>query len=173
MGIPYTRKSFIQAKNYTRGTHRKYKGESLAKGNQLYKEASYIYGNSCKVNAFFNKGAHRRPSLFDESSVHLKISKTIGKTKETKTTKEVNAKTIKNHRENQKKQKKQNFQTHVGQSGHGSESFVFFCFFWFSRWFLIVFPLTSLVVLVSLVFPMVFDVLKLSHCMFKSVPGNN
>ena len=96
-----------------------------------YTRKPLIYGNSCKVNAFFNKGAHRRPSLFDESSVHLKISKTIGKTKETKTTKEVKATTIKNHRENQKKQKKQNFQTHVGQSGHGSESFVFFVFFGF------------------------------------------
>ena len=31
----------------------------------------------------------------------------------------------------------------------------------------------SLVVLVSLVFPMVFDGLKLLHCMFKRVPGNN
>ena len=34
------------------------------------------------------------------------------------------------------------------------------CFFWVSRWFLIVFALTSLVVLVSLVFPMVFDIFK-------------
>ena len=66
-----------------------------------YTRKPLIYGNSCKVNAFFNKGAHRRPSLFDESSVHLKISKTIGKTKETKTTKEVKATTIKNHRANQ------------------------------------------------------------------------
>ena len=36
------------------------------------------------------------------------------------------------------------------------------------------FALTSLVVvLVSLVFPMVFDVLNCLHCMFKRVPGNN
>ena len=117
-----------------------------------------IYGNSCKVNALFNKGAHPRPSLFEESSVHVKISKTIGKTKETKTTKEVKATTINNHRENQTNQRNQNFQTHVGQSGHGSESFVCFWLFGFSRWFLIVVVLTSLVVLVSLVFPMVFDV---------------
>ena len=34
-------------------------------------------------------------SLFEESSVHLNISKTIGKTKETKTTKEVKATTSK------------------------------------------------------------------------------
>ena len=46
-------------------------------------------------------------------------------------------------------------------------------FFWFSLWLFIVVALTSLVVLVSLVFPMVFDVLKLLHCMFKRVPGNN
>ena len=45
--------------------------------------------------------------------------------------------------------------------------------FWLSRWFLIVFALASLVVVVSLVFPMVVDVLKLLHCMFKRVPGNN
>ena len=60
-----------------------------------YTRKLLIYGNPCKVNALFNKGAHPRPSLFEESSVHLKISKTIGKTKETKTTKEVKAKTIK------------------------------------------------------------------------------
>ena len=60
-----------------------------------YTRKPLIHGNSCKVNALFNKGAHPRPSLFEESSVHLKISKTIGKTKETKTTKEVKAKTIK------------------------------------------------------------------------------
>ena len=59
------------------------------------------------MNALFNKGAHPRPSLFEESSVHLNISKTIGKTKETKTTKEVKATTIKNHRENQQNKKKQ------------------------------------------------------------------
>ena len=100
-----------------------------------YTRKPLIHGNSCKVNALFNKGAHPRPSLFEESSVHLKISKTIGKTKETK---EVNAKTIKNHRENPKRNnnKKQNVKTHVGQSGHGSESLFFF---------------------VLLVFPMVFD----------------
>ena len=96
-----------------------------------YRRKLLIYGNSCQVNALFNKGAHPRPSLFEESSVHLKISKTIGKTKETKTTKEVKAKTIKNHRENQKKQKKQNFQTHVHFGRHGSDSFVFFGFFGF------------------------------------------
>ena len=39
--------------------------------------------------------------------------------------------------------------------------------------FLIVFALTSLVVLVSLVSPLVFDVLKLLHCMLQRVPGNN
>ena len=43
-----------------------------------------IYGNSCKVNALFNKGAHPRPSLFEESSVHLKISKPSGKPKKPK-----------------------------------------------------------------------------------------
>ena len=40
MEIPYTRKSLIQEIIYTRGTPRKYKGKSLAKGNYLYKEAS-------------------------------------------------------------------------------------------------------------------------------------
>ena len=65
-----------------------------------YTRKPLIHGNPCKVNALFNKGAHPRPSLFEKTSVHLNISKTIGKTKETK---EVTAKTIKNHRENQKK----------------------------------------------------------------------
>jgi len=82
------------------------------------------------VNALFIKGAHPRPSLFEESSVHLKISKTIGETKETKTTKEVKGKTIKPSRK-PKTTKDKNFQTHVGQSGHGSESFVCFSLFGF------------------------------------------
>ena len=106
-------------------------GEPLVniRGNQLQREIYYtrkprIYGNSCKVNALFNKGAHPRPRLFEESSVRLNISTTIGKTKETKETKEAKTKTIKNHRENQNKQRNQNFQTHVGQSGHGSENLV-------------------------------------------------
>ena len=78
------------------------------------------------MNALFNKGAHPRPSLFEESSVRLKISKTIGKTKETKTTKEAKANNIKSHKENQTTTtKNQNVKTHVGQSGRGSESFVF------------------------------------------------
>ena len=123
------------------------------------------------MNALFNKGVHPRPSLFEKSSVHLKISKTIGKPKETKTTKDVKAKLSKTIEET-KKQRNQHFQTHVGQSGNGSGSFGFFVF-WFSRWFLVVFVLTSLVVLVSLVFPMVFGVSRLFHCMFKRVPGNN
>ena len=99
MEIPYTRKSLIQGNNLTQG-------EPLVniRGNHLQREINYtrkplIHGNSCKVNALFNKGAHPRPSLFEESSVHLKLSKTIGKTKETK---EVKATTIKNHRENHK-----------------------------------------------------------------------
>ncbi len=95
-----------------------------------YTRKPLIYGNSCKVNALFNKGAHPRPSLFEEKCKF---------------------ETIKNHRENQrnqnnqrgqdknyqkpprkpKQQKQTNFQPHVGQSGHGSESFVFFCFFGF------------------------------------------
>ena len=139
-----------------------------------YTRKPLIHGNSCKVNALFNKGAHPRPSLFEESSVHLKISKPSGKPKkpnQPKRSRETLSKTI--EKTTKQNQRNQNFQTHVGQSGHGSDSFVFPFVFWFSRWFLIVFALASLVVLVSLVFPMVFDVLKLLHCMFKRVPGNN
>ena len=36
------------------------------------------------MNALFNKGAHPRPSLFEESSVHLNISKPSGKPKKPK-----------------------------------------------------------------------------------------
>jgi len=84
--IPHTGKSFIQ-------------GEPLVniRGNHLQREINYtrkslIHGNSCKVNALFNKGAHPRPSLFEESSVPLEISKTIGKTTTTKTNKTMSAK---------------------------------------------------------------------------------
>ena len=49
-----------------------------------YTKKPLIYGNSCKVNALFNKGAHPRPSLFEESRVHVKISKTMGKPKKPK-----------------------------------------------------------------------------------------
>ena len=49
-----------------------------------YTRKPLIYGNSCKVNALFNKGAHPRPSLFEESSAHLKISKPSRKPKKPK-----------------------------------------------------------------------------------------
>ena len=117
--IPHTGKSFIQ-------------GEPLViiRGNHLQREINYtrkplIYKNSCKVNASFNKGVHPRPNLFEESSVHLKISKPSGKPKKPKQPK-VKAKTIKNHRDNQNNK---NFQTDFGQSGHGSESVVVFVLF--------------------------------------------
>ena len=144
---------------YTRGTPRTYKGESLAKGNELYKEASFIviYGNSCKVNALFNKGAHPRPSLFEESSVHLKTSGNHRENHRNQSNQRGQGKNYqKPSRKPQNKQNKQNFQTHVGQSGLGSEScsllllfgfldgFLYFlpwplwlCWFlWLSRWFL-------------------------------------
>ena len=135
-----------------------------------YTRKPLIHGNSCKVNALFNKGAHPRPILFEESSVHLKILKTIGKTKETKTTKEVKAKTIKNNRENQKENEETKTFRPMSAKVDMGLKVLFFLFVWFSRWFLIVFALTSLV---SLVFPMVLDVSKLLHCMFKRVPGSN
>ena len=167
MEIPYTRKSLIQGNNL-------YKAEPLVniRGNHLQRENNYtrkplIYGNSCKVNAFFNKGAHPRPSLFEESSVHLKLSKTIGKTKETKTTKEVKTKTIKNHRENQKNQTKTKLSVPCRPKWAWvwKLCFLYVILVWCSQWFLIVFALTSLVLLVSLVFPMVCDMFK---CTFVS-----
>ena len=110
-------------------------GEPLVniRGNHLQRGINYtrkppIYGNSCKVNALFNKGAHPRPSLFEESSVHLKISKPKGKPKKPKQPKRSRQKLSKTI-EKTKKQRNQNFQTHVGQSGHGSESFLFYNIF--------------------------------------------
>ena len=66
---------------HTRGTPRTYKD-----GNHLQSEINYtrdplIYGNSCKVKALFNKGAHPRPSLLDESNAHMYMSKAIGTNK--------------------------------------------------------------------------------------------
>ena len=112
-----------------------------------------IYVNSCKVNALFNKGAHPRPSLFEESSVHLKISKTIGKTKETtKTTKEVKAKTIKTIEKTKTTQKIKTFRPMSANVDMGLKVLVVLFCCLVSQWFLIVFALTSLVVLASLVF---------------------
>ena len=86
-----------------------------------------------------------------------------------------------NHRENQRNQnnqrgqgeklsktiektKKKNFQTHVHFGRHGSESFGYFGILVFSM-VLVVVALTSLVVLVSWVFPYGFDMFK---CTFDS-----
>ena len=87
--IPHTGKSFIQ-------------GEPLVntRGNHLQREINYtrkplIHGNSCKVNALFNKGAHPRSSLFEKSSVHLKISKPSGKPKKPKKPKRSRQKLLK------------------------------------------------------------------------------
>ena len=74
-------------------------------GDHLQRAINYTrklltYGNSSKVNALFNQGAHPRPSLFEESIVHLGRLQTSGETKETKTTKEAKGQTVKNNREN-------------------------------------------------------------------------
>ena len=104
---------------------------------------------------------HPTPILQDESCVNLKISK---KHREPKQKKENQRGQCQNHQKplgkQQTKHKKQNFWTYVAEEGHRSKSFVFVRCFWFSRWFLIVFALTSLVVLVSLVLPMAFDMFK-------------
>ena len=138
-----------------------------------YIRTPLIYGNSCKVNALFNKGAHPRLSLFEESSVHLNISKTIGKTKEAKTTKEVKATTIKNHRENQQTQLSQIIaKTMSAKVDMGLK--VLFCLV------ILVFSMVFGSFCLDLFgcfgffgFPYGFDVFKLLHCMFKRVPGNN
>ena len=135
-----------------------------------YTRKPLIHGNSCKVNALFNKGAHPRPSLFEESSVHLKISKTIGKTKETDNQRGQCNSYQQQSRKQAINKNKQTFRPMSANVDMGLK--VLSLLFWFSRWFLIVFDLNSLVVLVSLVFPMVLDVFKLVHCMFKRVPWN-
>ena len=172
MGIPYTRTSIIQGNNLYKGNPRKYKG------NHLQREINYtrkplIYGNSCSVNALSNKGAHPRPSLFEESSVHLETSKNHRKNQRNQTIQRGQDKNYQNHKENQTNQNKQTFRPMSSKVDMGL-GVLFFCFVLvFFRWFLIVFALTSLTVLVSLVCPMVFDVLKLLHRMFKLVPGNS
>ena len=87
----------------------------------------------------------------------------------TKNNKEVNGQTVENNRETQKNKNTQIVRPMSAKVDMG----LTVCFLLVSQWFLIVVALAPLVVLVSLVFPMVFDVLKLLHCMFKRVPGNN
>ena len=70
-----------------------------------YTRKPLTYGNSCKVNASFNKGAHPHLSLFEESSVHLKTSQTIGKIKETKQAKRSRQKLPKTVEKNQQTKK--------------------------------------------------------------------
>ena len=145
-------------------------GEPLVniRGNHLQMGTNYIrkpliYGNSCKVNALFNKGAHPRPSLFGESNVHLKISKPSGKPKKPK----------QSMQKLQKPLRKQSKTTNKSSDPCQPKwTWVWrFCFvFWVSRWCLIVVALTSLVVLVSLVFPVVlmfssFCIVCLSVCL--------
>ena len=154
-------------------------GEPLVniRGNRLQREINYtrkplIHGNSCKVNALFNKGAHPRPSLFEESSVHLNISKTSGKPKKPKQPKR-SRQQLSNTIENTNTNKQTNmFRPMSAKVDMGLKVlFVVFCLV--LPMVLIVVALTSLVVLVSLVFPVVFDVFKCLHCMFKRVPGTN
>ena len=98
----------------------------------------------------------------------MKISTTIGETKETK---EVKATSIKTHRENQQQRKTTTFRPMSANVDMGLN--VCCLLFWLSLLLLIVFALTSSVVLVSLVFPVVVDVLKWLHCVVKRVPGTN
>ena len=62
-------KSLIQGNPWYRGMICTRGTPLNIRGNHLQMEINYIrkpliYGNSCKVNALFNKGAHPRPSLF-------------------------------------------------------------------------------------------------------------
>ena len=125
-----------------------------------------------KWNALFNKGAHPRPSLFEESNVYyLNISKTIGETKETKTAKEVQAKTIKHHRETKQTKQTTTFGPMSPRVDMGPKGlFVLFVLVFSTRCFLIVLALTSLVVVFLLVFSMVlmcsnFCIVCLSVCL--------
>ena len=68
----------------------------------------FVFGNPCKVNALFKKGAHPRPRFLEESSVHLDISGTIGKAKETKTTEEANATIVNTIGDKRKRQQQTN-----------------------------------------------------------------
>ena len=99
------------------------------------------------MDALFNKGAHPRPSLFEESSAHLKITKPSG------------------NQRNQNNQRGQgnNFQKPSRKPDISNETKLFdlcrpkwtwvrkfcllSCLCLLSRWFLVVFVLTSLVVL--------------------------
>ena len=67
-----------------------------------------------------------------------------------------------NHWENKKKPKKPKLQDPCRSKQTWVLQFCFFCFFWFSQWFLIVYAVTSLVVLFFLVFPMVVYIFKLN-----------
>ena len=112
---------------------------------------------------------HPTPILQDSSYINMRIPKTIGKTKQNKRTKEVKGKTCKKQWENQNKQTKTNFQTYVAQTGHRSKNCC--CFFFgggVSLSFLQVVPLTSLVLLVLLVFHMVVDILNRVHWQARS-----
>ena len=138
-----------------------------------YMRKPLIYGNSCKVNALFNKGAHPRPSLFEESSVHLNISKTIGKTKETKTTKEVKTTTIQKPSRKPNKRGKHNKTVRPMSAKVDMGLKVLFCLFVLV--FSMVFDSSCLDLFGCfgfVGFPYGFDVFKLLHCMLKRVPSS-
>ena len=123
-------------------------------------EISYQGKSLIKVNPLYHKHVYLNVSRHTLKHTMQKFQniKTIGKTKEPKQPKRSRQKLSTTHRENQTHKQSHNFQTHVHFGRHGS-FFCLFCF-WFSRWLSIVFALTSLVVLVSLVFPMVLDIFK-------------
>ena len=113
MEIPYTRKSLIQGIIYTRGTPCKYKGESLAKGNQLETRVKWMpYSTKERIHV----------RAFSRNQVYIwTFQKPPGKPKKPKQPKRSS------HRENKKKQ---TFRPMSAQVDMGLKV----CFL-FSQWF--------------------------------------
>ena len=157
-----------------------YKGKSRVKGTPLYKDINYtrkplIHGNSCKVKCLIQqRGASPSESFREIKCTFEHIKHHRGKPKKSKEKKRSRGKLANTSRiQTKTKQNKQHKTlSDLCRPNRTCLKVVFCLFVWYSRCFLQVCPLTSLVLLVSLVSPMVVDVFKLLHCMFKHVPGN-
>ena len=146
---------------YARGTPRKYKGNSLVREIN-YTRKPLIHGNSCKVKCLIQQGGASTSEPFREIKCTFEDIKTIGKPKETKTTKEVKEKTCTTTSIIPTKQTNNTTVRPMSpKPDTGLKVELCVCFVGIIDFVVQVFPLTSLVLLVSLVFPIVVDVFKL------------
>ena len=143
------------------------KGKSIIQGNPLYMEARV------KSECLIQRRGASNSEPFEGIKYTCENIKTIGGNQQQQNNQRGQGKNYQKPSIKPKEPKQPKRQDLCRPKWTWVLSFCCVCMCSFSRWWLMAFTLASLAVLFVLVAPMVFDVCKLLHCMFKLLPGNN